>query len=65
MATGLCLDEKVFQSLDTILDAVGEKEEAGHGGADRFGVVYSVDDLVCFSPYCPFPLSAAQVGFQW
>lgn len=30
MATDLCLDEKVFQFLDLILDVIGEKEEAGH-----------------------------------
>lgn len=54
MATGLCLDEKVFQFLDTILDAVGEKEEAGRGEVDRFGVA-SFCGLSCLL-FTLFPL---------
>lgn len=39
MATCLCLDEKVFRFVDPTLNALGEKEEAGHGEVDRFGIL--------------------------
>lgn len=39
MATGFCFDEKMFQFLHPILDAIGEKEvKTGHGEVDGLRV---------------------------
>lgn len=65
MATGLCLEEKVFQFLDTILGAIGEKEEAGHGEVDRFGVASRCGPSYLLFSLFPLPPSVLyRLGFN-
>ena len=39
MSAGMCLGEKIFQFLHSVLDYVGEKRETGHGEVDRVCVL--------------------------